>query len=108
MLTPPHESRISLSFFLFGLLIKCPFERELGSCPLLAMRTVECLEEKYVLAEQFSEGEAHQLLAVHQACYRARLTKVMPCTRANARQSPSPQRGSGARQGYAKQSSANR
>jgi hypothetical protein len=69
----PHESRINRSFLLFGLLIKCPFELELGSCPLLPLRKAECLEEKYVISEQFSEDESYQLLSVHQDCYRTRL-----------------------------------
>lgn len=68
-------SRVDLPFLLFGLLIKCPFGRELDGCPLLSLRTLECLEDKFVLAEQLPEDETHQLLTVHQVCYRARLAK---------------------------------
>lgn len=102
-----HESQSNVSFFLFGLLIKCPFGRELGSCPLLSMRAVECLEDKYVLAEQLSEAEAHQLLAVHQACYRARLKANLHRARGGlARQTNLPHRGAGVKQGGSKQFSS--
>ena len=101
------ESRINSSLLLFGLLIKCPFEREIVGCPLLALRRVKCLEDKYVLAEQFSEGESRRLLTMHQACYLTRLVEVYSVRDGLARQTSLPPRLGSAKPEGLQQVSAN-
>lgn len=67
-----------LSFLLFGLLVQCPCGRRLESCPLCRFHPIECLEEKFFLAAQWSESELEQLLADHNQCYWHRVRPAIP------------------------------
>lgn len=65
-------------FLLFGLLMRCPFGQRLEGCPLRRFHRIECLEEKFSLAEQWGESELEQLLAAHNRCYWHRVWPVSP------------------------------
>lgn len=71
-----NDTTTHQSYLIFGLLIKCPFGKTKSQCPISVYRQDSSLEEKFLLACQFSTNQLQQLISHHEACFKGRLQSM--------------------------------
>jgi len=73
------ENINNFRWLLFGLLIKCPFRGEsLDDCPLVSLRNVLSLNEKFSYATKLNAMQTAAFLRYHDGCFDARISNRLP------------------------------
>ncbi len=57
---------------IFGLLIKCPFNKAKHDCPLAPKRTITSLEGKFHYARMIDKKTIGQIIKIHTQCFENR------------------------------------
>ncbi len=69
-----NELRIEKISIVFGLLIECPLDEPLDTCPALDLRKLPT-DEKFKIVNNMSEEQLDDILTHHKKCLREREKK---------------------------------